>query len=325
VHGNLGNFYANRHRQGEESNVTLALHHYEAALQYYQRDRFPDDWARNQFNIGHLFLKLPNGVLFQSDDIETAIRYLERSIEVRTEARAPDLWAMTKLNLALAYARKMQGDPEDNSIESLRHARDALRVFQRARHPLRWANAQAALAEAHLNRRRRDGPIVITVSPAELSARKVVAGIARLRRALLEMTAHRAPKEFIRLQLSIGDICFSRSQWKYAHKAYAAALAAGEGRLRIAFSDAERDKAVRQESHAYARDAYCLFRLGDVGAAFALMDRGKIRLLEEWLAPSSEIGAPGGPAFDWKSCGISCNRSPPRCGTQPSATTIRLG
>jgi tetratricopeptide (TPR) repeat protein len=298
VHGNLGNFFANRQREGEESNFTLALQHYESALQYYQRDQFPDDWARNQFNIGHLFLKVPNGISFESDDIETAIGYLERSIEIRTEAHAPEWWALTKLNLATAYGRRVKGDPEENSTESIKHAEDALRVFQRDRFPLRWANAQVALAGAHLNCRRQEGPIVITVSPAELPPKRVVAGIGRLRRALLEMTALRAPDDFIHLQLTIGDICFWRSQWKHAHNAYAAAFAAGEERLRIAFTDEGRRNAVTQESGAYARDAYCLYHLGDADGAFALMDRGKVRLLDEWLTPSSKASAPGSVALD---------------------------
>ena len=284
LHNNLGNHFATL-----AAGASRALEHCHRALEYYSRDRFPDDWAQLQLNFGYLFLKLPNGHSFESDDIETAIGYFERAIEVRTQARSPEAWATTQINLAIAYARRVKGDPESNAAEAIRCAQLSLEVFTPERYPLLWSQAQRSMASASLSRRQRYGPGTWKIPFEKLPERNVEQGLGYLRPVLVVLTPDRYPMEYAQIQLEIGHICFMRGRWKEAHTAYAEALAVGQSEFDEAYTEEGRQQAVEWQALAHSRDAWCLYRLGDVSAAFEQMEHGKVRRLDDWLALSETI------------------------------------
>lgn len=291
LHGNLGNYYANRVGNAPgRADVDAAMQHYQAAAEFYRRETFPEDWARQQMNIGHLFLKRPNGFSWSADDIETAIACFERALEVRTREHTPDQWASTKINLATAYARRVKGDPRANSAAAVRHARASLTVFSRDSNSLRWAQAHLSMAEATVNRwQRAEGGGAYELPLERLPAKRINQTLRHLRHALQELTPERWPSDHETAQLRMGDICFAHSRWREAHEAYAAALAIGEQLFGAAHTNIGREDAVKRQSLAYARDAFCLYRLGEIDAALAQLERGKVRLLNEWLAAPASV------------------------------------
>jgi tetratricopeptide (TPR) repeat protein len=287
LHNGLGNSFVHRPRTDHRHNLSEALRHYQAALAYYRREQFPDWWARLKFNIGHLYLRLPHGgSVWESEDIETAIACFKEALEVRTRAHAPEDWATTLINLSSAYARRVEGEPQANSAMALRLGRDILKVFTRERHPLRWAQAQNNMAAASLNRRVRYEMFWSELGFDRLPEKRINQGLRHLRRGLLEFSAEGRPAEHVGLQRIIGEVCFVRGRWQEAHDAYDAVLTVGEDLFQEAYTDLTRMQAIEQQSIAFARDAFCLYKLGDPGAALSRLERGKLRLLNDWLTLS---------------------------------------
>ena len=94
-------------------NLEISIAAYEAALQVYTRDAFPQDWAMTQNNLGTAY-----GDRIQSeraDNLERAIAAFEAALQVYTRDTFPDDWAWTQGNLisALLERSKLTGNADD--------------------------------------------------------------------------------------------------------------------------------------------------------------------------------------------------------------------
>ena len=105
-------------------NVELSIAAYEAALQVYTRDAFPQQWAMTQNNLGSAYQNRIRGD--RADNLERAIAAYEAALQVRTRDAFPQDWAITQGNLVshLLDRYKLTGkaDDLDKAISGLQQA-----------------------------------------------------------------------------------------------------------------------------------------------------------------------------------------------------------
>ena len=136
-------------------NLEISIAAYEAALQVYTRDAFPQDWAMTQNNLGTAY-----GDRIQSeraDNLERAIAAFEAALQVRTRDAFPQQWAMTQNNLGLAYGNRIRGERADNLERAIAAFEAALQVYTRDTFPDDWAWTQGNLISALLERSKLTG------------------------------------------------------------------------------------------------------------------------------------------------------------------------
>ncbi|HEX4609980.1 MAG TPA: hypothetical protein VH092_17435, partial [Urbifossiella sp.] len=94
-------------------NMQAAIGCCQAALRVYAEDRFPQDWAMTQNNLGVAHANLPAGD--RGENLQAAIGYYQAALRVRTEDRFPQDWATTQNNLGLAL-RDSANHPEELAL-----------------------------------------------------------------------------------------------------------------------------------------------------------------------------------------------------------------
>ena len=108
----LGNLYQQYPQGDRASNLEKAIADYEAALQVYTREAFPEQWAMTQNNLGNAYSDRIMGD--RADNLEMAIADYEAALQVYTREAFPEQWAMTQNNLGNAYSDRIRGDRADN-------------------------------------------------------------------------------------------------------------------------------------------------------------------------------------------------------------------
>ncbi len=124
--------------------LTIAIEHYQAALQVYTETRFPREWAETQHQLGNAYAHLPGN---RADNLRRAIAYYEAALRVFTEDKFPYDWARTQHNLGNAYAH-LPGNRADNLRRAIAYYEAALRVRTEADFPQDWAMTQFNLGLA---------------------------------------------------------------------------------------------------------------------------------------------------------------------------------
>ncbi|NEP44777.1 MAG: tetratricopeptide repeat protein, partial [Okeania sp. SIO2H7] len=97
------------------NNLEIAIACYQAALEVYTRQAFPEQWATTQNNLGNAYKNRIKGE--RGDNIEEAIACYQAALEVYTRQAFPEQWAMTQNNLAVAYSDRIKGERGDNIEE----------------------------------------------------------------------------------------------------------------------------------------------------------------------------------------------------------------
>jgi tetratricopeptide (TPR) repeat protein len=94
-------------------NRERAIAAYEAALEVYTREAFPEKWAMTQNNLGGAYQTRIRGE--RAENLERAIAAYEAALAVITREAFPADWAMTQGNLvsALVEQFKLTGEAED--------------------------------------------------------------------------------------------------------------------------------------------------------------------------------------------------------------------
>ncbi|MEG3973157.1 tetratricopeptide repeat protein, partial [Microcoleus sp. herbarium8] len=77
---NLGNAYSDRIRGEKAENIETAISAFQAALEVYTREAFPQDWAMIQNNLGNAYSHRIKGK--KAENIETAISAFQAALEV---------------------------------------------------------------------------------------------------------------------------------------------------------------------------------------------------------------------------------------------------
>jgi CHAT domain-containing protein/tetratricopeptide (TPR) repeat protein len=131
---NLANAYSDRIKGDRADNLERAIGYYQAALEVYTRQAFPQDWAMTQNNLAVAYRNRIKGD--RADNLERAIGYYQAALAVRTREAFPEQWAGTQNNLAAAYSDRIKGDRADNLERAIGYFQAALEVYTPATFPL---------------------------------------------------------------------------------------------------------------------------------------------------------------------------------------------
>ncbi|CAD5941797.1 CHAT domain-containing tetratricopeptide repeat protein [Planktothrix agardhii] len=133
-----------------KNNLEISIAAYQAALEVYNREAFPEQWASTQHNLAIAYCKRIKGG--KADNIERAIETYQAALEIHTRETFPEDWAMTQRNLANAYGERIKGVKADNIEHAISGYQDALEVYKREAFPKQWASTQHSLATAYYKR-----------------------------------------------------------------------------------------------------------------------------------------------------------------------------
>ena len=115
-------------------NLEIGIACYQASLEVYTREAFPQDWAMTQNNLANAYSDRIKGE--KADNIEDAIACYQASLEVRTREAFPQDSAMTQNNLANAYRNRIKGEKADNIEDAIKGFRLALEIYTPEAFPL---------------------------------------------------------------------------------------------------------------------------------------------------------------------------------------------
>jgi len=131
-------------------NLEIAITGYEIALTVFTRDRFPEEWAIMQHNLGNAYLDCIHRE--KAENLEQAISYYQQTLQVYTRDRFPYEWATTQNNLGLTYFYRIQGEKAENLEQAISCYQQTLQVYTRDRFPYEWATTQNNLGLAYSER-----------------------------------------------------------------------------------------------------------------------------------------------------------------------------
>ncbi|MBF2013741.1 MAG: tetratricopeptide repeat protein [Rivularia sp. T60_A2020_040] len=131
-------------------NVEIAIIGYQVALAYFNREKYPDEWAGTQNNLGNALVERINGD--NADNLDEGIKCYERALEVYQRDVFPEDWAMTQNNLGTAYKGRENGDKAENLEIAIQYYFAALDVYQRSVFPYQWAAIQYNLGNVYCDR-----------------------------------------------------------------------------------------------------------------------------------------------------------------------------
>jgi tetratricopeptide (TPR) repeat protein len=139
----LGNAYLAAHQP------TRAVQHLEEAAQIYQHLGLPDDWARQEYNLGNACCDLAEtGV---PDMWERAAEHYQNALRVRTERYDPLHFAATMQNLGTVYRELSTGNRATNVRKAIGCYCAAFRVYAAAHLGDKCADLHNNIGNAYLN------------------------------------------------------------------------------------------------------------------------------------------------------------------------------
>ncbi len=146
----LGDAYSERRRGERAENLERAIECYEAALQVYTRQAFPEDWAGTQNNLGAAYANRISGE--RAENLERALACYEAALQVFTRQAFPEDWARAQNNLGNAYLNRILGEQAENLERAIGCYEAALQVYTRQAfpryHEMVTRNLELALAAA---------------------------------------------------------------------------------------------------------------------------------------------------------------------------------
>lgn len=282
---NLGILYKDRISGDPQENVEAAITCFRAALEIRTLPSAPRDYAATQNNLGGAYWSSRFGN--RSDNIEQAIACFEEALAVYTQAEATEDCAMALLNLGVALWSRIVGDRAAN----LEHARicieEALTVYTVKAFPERHAVAQSNLGAIYL--RRLEGTRAENLARAANCFNRALDFHAADKDSVLFRDAHLnlaslAFEGIAQEANARGDADGLCAAYLDAHTHYRIARACQQ---RLGWLESDEQGRVRLQGAHYAtrelfaRDAWCLLRLGDVRGAVEALEEGRAQALFE--------------------------------------------
>jgi CHAT domain-containing protein len=132
------------------NDLEISITGYQILLEVYTRERFPEQWAILQNNLGATYSYRIRGD--RADNLELAIAAYNLSLEIYTRDAFSEQWAMTQNNLGAAYRYRIRGDRADNLELAIAAYHLSLEVYTHEAFPDEWARRQNNLGEAYSNR-----------------------------------------------------------------------------------------------------------------------------------------------------------------------------
>ena len=292
---NLGSSYRTRIKGDRRANLEQAITCYTQVLQIRTREQLPQTYAATQNNLGGVYWHLSQMPGRRSDQREAAIRAYQEALEIYQQADLPVDCALVQGNLGVAYLNRFAGKPEENQEKAIRYFKAALRVYTETDYPREYAAMQDNLGLAYWQRIRGKRRTNLT------------AALAAHTKALETYTLEDFPFEYRNVHLNIASLAFEqmipdalRSGKKQlllaactlAHQHYAQARQAQQ-MLGWLESD-EQGRASLQGFYfatreMYAREAWCLWKLGKLSDAALVLESGRVQALVEARALAGTV------------------------------------
>ncbi|MGB3758849.1 MAG: tetratricopeptide repeat protein [Rivularia sp. (in: cyanobacteria)] len=131
-------------------NLEIAIIGYQVALTYFNRDKYPEECAGTQNNLGNALVERMTGN--SADNLDEGIDCYKLALEIYQRDVFPEDWAMTQNNLGTAYKTRENGDKSENIEIAIQHYFAALDVYQRSVFPYQWATIQYNLGNVYCDR-----------------------------------------------------------------------------------------------------------------------------------------------------------------------------
>ncbi|NER98006.1 MAG: CHAT domain-containing protein [Symploca sp. SIO1B1] len=145
---NLGNAYRDRTNnistwEDKNKNIEDAIICYKNALNIFNREAFPGEWAMIQTNLAVARMQQPQSV--NTDTVESPITvYQELLQRIFTREAFPEQWGITQTNLGIAYRNEKNWQPAINCFQN------ALQIFKRTTNPRNYVKAITLLGSTYL-------------------------------------------------------------------------------------------------------------------------------------------------------------------------------
>ncbi|NEP77314.1 MAG: tetratricopeptide repeat protein [Okeania sp. SIO3B3] len=137
-------------RGDQEINIEIAIAGIEAAITFFKRGLFPEEWGLSQKNIASFYRRRIRGD--RSENLEKAIAICQKALQVFTLETFPKEWAITQNTLGLIYSDRIRGDIAENQEIAISCYKAVLEVFNRETSAIEWGLLQHNLGLAY-NRR----------------------------------------------------------------------------------------------------------------------------------------------------------------------------
>ncbi|NES66542.1 MAG: CHAT domain-containing protein, partial [Okeania sp. SIO2D1] len=145
-----GVVYLDRIRGERANNLEMAIASFQAALEIYTCQAFPQDWAGTKNNLGNAYSNRIQGE--GAENLEMAIASFQAALEIYTREAFPEKWAMTQNNLGSVYLNRIRGEGAENLEMAIASFQAALEIYTREAFPEKWAATQNNLGVAYLDR-----------------------------------------------------------------------------------------------------------------------------------------------------------------------------
>ena len=148
----LGTAYQERAAKGETVNYLKAIQNYNAAVQLYDKEKFPEEFAMTHMNLALAYLGMPSDTDKQQLRIATAIQSLREALRFFKKDTYREYWASATINLANTLQYAKTSHIEDNLWEAVSLYAEVLEVRTKEEDPLGYARliANQGTALSHL-------------------------------------------------------------------------------------------------------------------------------------------------------------------------------
>jgi tetratricopeptide (TPR) repeat protein len=193
------------------------------ALRSYPRDKFPQQWATTQSNLGMALMRRAeraNGEV-SAKMLADAINAHREALRVYTREQFPQQWAMTHNNLGMALSlqgERAKGEVSERLLaEAATAFREALEVYTYEQFPQQWAVTQSNLGATLMRHGER--------SSGEVGTRILTKALMACREALRVRTREQSPQQWAMTQNNLAKVCYLLGDWRNAATSYANVLA----------------------------------------------------------------------------------------------------
>jgi CHAT domain-containing protein len=252
------------------SNMEIAIAGYEVALTVFTRERFPQDWAMTQNNLGATYSNRIAGE--KRENLEQAIACYTQALEEPTRERFPQDWARTQNNLGNAYRDRIAGEKRENLEQAIACYTQALEERTRERFPYEWARTQNNLGNAYRDR------------IAGEKRENLEQAIACYTEALKVFLPQALPTECRKTARLLGNLYAKENRWTEATQPYQTALEAVEVLYEQSLTLTGKQEELAATGDLFHRTACALTRVGNLESAAVTLERGRARNLSETLA-----------------------------------------
>ncbi len=130
------------------NNLEIAIAGYEIVATVFNREIYPQEWAKTQHNLAGIYAERIQGN--PEENLETAIHCFEAALEIRTRRDFPQQWAAIQLQLGIVYSRRLKGKQTENIERAIHHFHSALEVFTFEDFPENWGMIHSILGGVYV-------------------------------------------------------------------------------------------------------------------------------------------------------------------------------